>query len=51
MSLIIICSTKILTLAITWLFFISGVLCDFAMVPGVYIVLLSSQEEEMHSSS
>ena len=27
-----------------------GVLCEFAMMPGVYI-LLSSQKEEVHSSS
>ena len=46
----IICSTKILTLAITpFLFLLVGVLCEFAMVPGVYI-LSSPQEEEVHYS-
>ena len=39
MSYIVTCSTKILTLAIVLIFFISvGVLCEFAMVPGMYIV-------------
>ena len=43
--------TKILSLAIaSFLFILVGVLCEFAMVPGVYI-LLSSQEEEVHYSS
>ena len=42
-------STKILTLAIATFLFISvGVLCRFAMVPVLYI-LLSPQEEEVHS--
>ena len=45
------CFNKILTLAIApFLFILVGILCEFAMVPGVYI-LLSSQEEEMHSST
>ena len=36
------CSTKILTLAIApFLFILFGVLCEFAMVPGVYILLTS----------
>ena len=40
------CSSKILTLAIApFLFILAGVLCEFAMVPVVYI-LLSHQEEE-----
>ena len=46
-------STKTLTLAIApFLFILVGVLsvCEFAMVPGVYI-LLCSQEEEVYSSS
>ena len=39
-------SNKILTLAIApFLFILAGVLCEFAMVPVVYI-LLSHQEEE-----
>ena len=43
--------TKILTLAITGFLFISvGVLCKFAIVPGVYI-LPSPQDKEVHSSS
>ena len=51
MSYSITCSTKILTLAIAPFLFISiGVLCEFAMVPGVY-VLLFPHEEEVHSSS
>ena len=46
----IICCTKILTLAITsFLFILVDVLCQFALVPGRYI-LLSTQEEEVHSS-
>ena len=44
----IICFTKILTLAIApSLFILVGVVCEFAIVPGVYI-LLSPQEEEVH---
>ena len=51
MSYSITCSTKILTLAIAPLLFILvDVLREFAMVPGVYI-LLSPQEEEVHYSS
>ena len=43
------CSTKILTLAIAPFLFISvGVICEFAMVPHVYI-LLSPQEEEVYT--
>ena len=42
------CFNKILTLAIApFLFILVGILCEFAMVPGAYI-LLSPQEEEMH---
>ena len=42
-------STKILTLTIVTFLFISvGILCTFAMVPDVYI-LLSPEEEEAHS--
>ena len=42
------CFTKILTVAIEPPLFTSvGVLCEFAMVPGVYI-LLSPQEEELN---
>ena len=49
MPYIIICSIKILTLATaTFLFILVGILCKFAMVPGVYI-LLSPHEEEVHS--
>ena len=45
------CSTKILTLATAPILFISaGILCEFDMVPGVYMVL-SPHEEEVHSSS
>ena len=45
------CSTKILTSAIAPFFFISvGNLCEFFVVPDVYI-LLFPQEEEVHSSS
>ena len=45
------CSPKILTLATTpFLFILVGVLCEFAMVPCAYI-LLSLQEEEVHSTS
>ena len=45
------CSTKTLTMAIaTFLFILVCVLCEFAMVPGVYI-LLSPQEKEVHCSS
>ena len=44
----IICFAKILTLAIApFLFILVGVVCEFAIVPGVYI-LLSPQEEEVH---
>ena len=44
-------STKILALAIApFLFILAGVLREFDMVPGVYI-LLSPQEEEVHSFS
>ena len=43
----IICFTKILTLEIaSFLFILVGVVCEFAIVPGVYI-LLSPQEEEV----
>ena len=44
-------STQILILAILPLLFISvSIFCEFAMLPDVYI-LLSPQEEEVHSSS
>ena len=44
-------TTKILTLVIApFLFILVGILFEFAMVPGVYI-LLSPREEEVHSSS
>ena len=44
-------SAQILILSITPLLFISdSILCEFAMLPDVYI-LLSPQEEEVHSSS
>ena len=44
------CITKILTLAkVNILFILVDVLCEFAMVPGVCI-LLSPQEEELHYS-
>ena len=44
----IICFTKILTLAIApFLFILVGVISEFTIVPGVYI-LLSPQEEEVH---
>ena len=44
----IICFTTILTLAIApFLFILVGVICEFLIVPGVYI-LLSPQEEEVH---
>ena len=47
MSYSITCSTKILTLAIApFLFVFVGVNCEFAILPGVYI-LLSPQEEEV----
>ena len=47
MSYCITCSTKIFTLTITpFLFLFVGLICEFAMVPGVYI-LLSPQEEEV----
>ena len=45
------CSTETLTLAITpILFILVGVLCEFAVVPAVYI-LLSPQEAKVHYSS
>ena len=45
------CSTKILVLAIApFLFILVGVLCEFAMVPGVYI-LLSPHENEVQYTS
>ena len=48
---IITCSTNAFTLPIaTFLFILVGVLCEFAMVPNVYI-LLFAQEEEIHYSS
>ena len=44
------CSAKILTCAIApFLFILVDALCEFAMVPGVYI-LLYPQEEELHYS-
>ena len=44
----IICFTKILTLAIApFLSTLVGIICEFAIVPGVYI-LFSLQEEEVH---
>ena len=49
MAYSITCSTKILTSAIAP-FLLAGVLCEFAMVPGVYI-LVSLKEDEMHFSS
>ena len=50
-ALIITCSTKILTLAIIpFLLILVGLLCEFDMVPGAYI-LLSPQEEEVRCSS
>ena len=51
MSYNITCSTRILNLALTpVLFMLVGVLCEFAMLLDVYI-LLSSAEEEVYSSS
>ena len=51
MPQIITFSTKIPTLAIvSFLFILVGVLCEFAMVLGVYI-LLCPQEEDIHYSS
>ena len=45
------CSPKILTFAkAPFSFIFVGVVCEFAMVPGVYI-LLFPQEEEVHYSS
>ena len=39
------CFTIILTLAIVpFLFILVGVLCEFAMVPGVYILLFPQEE-------
>ena len=50
MPLSITYSTKIFTLAIApFLFILVDVLCEFAMVSGVYI-LLSPQEEVRYSS-
>ena len=44
----IICFTKILTLAIApFLFILVGAICEFAIIPDVYI-LFSPQEEEGH---
>ena len=44
----IICFTKILTLIVApFLFILVGVICEFAIMPGVYISL-SPQEEEVH---
>ena len=46
-------STNILTLATApFLFILVDILivCEFAMMPGVYIIL-STQEEEVHPSS
>ena len=52
MPYIITCSIKILTLATApfLIFFSVGVLYEFSMVPGVYIVPLSPQEEIKLSS-
>ena len=51
MSYLITCSSKLLTLVIApFLFILVSVLCEFAMVPGGYI-LLFPQAEELHSSS
>ena len=48
MSDCIICFTKILTLAVApVLFILVGVICEFAIVSGVYISL-PSQEEDVH---
>ena len=45
------CSTEILNSVMApFLFVLPGFLCEFGMVPGVYI-LLSSQENEVHCSS
>ena len=45
------CSTEILNSVMApFLFVLPGFLCEFGMVPGVYI-LLSSQEHEVHCSS
>ena len=47
----IICFPKICTLAIApFLFILVDVICEFAIVPGVYISL-SPQEEEVHYTS
>ena len=44
-------SAKILTLAIAPISFVlAGAVCEFVLLPGVYI-LRPPQEEEMHSSS
>ena len=51
MSFSITCSTKVLTLAIAlFMFILVGILYEFAVVPGVYI-LLSPQEEKVYSST
>ena len=48
MSYRITCFPIILTLAIApFLFILVGVICEFALVPGVYI-LLPPQEKEVH---
>ena len=45
------CSTKVLTLTVApFLLILVGVLCEFSMVLGVYI-LLFPQEEEVHCFS
>ena len=47
----IICSTKILTLAIApFLFVLVGVLSEFAVVSGVWILLFPQEEEVRYSS-
>ena len=44
----IICFTKILTLAVApFLFILVGVICEFDIVPAVYLSLFP-QEEEVH---
>ena len=51
MSSSITCSTKILTLATAQLLFILvGVLCEFDMAPGVYILYVPREKEVHHSS-
>ena len=45
------CSPKVLTLTVApFLFILVGVLCEFSMAPGVYI-LLFPREEEVHCFS